>query len=422
LSWVDIQKEIERFQPDVVGVSCLWTADYPNARKISQIVKEIDDIPVIFGGAHTTALPEEVLSNNTVDYVVIGEGELTLPRLLKCLGSEDGLSEIGGMGYKVNGSININPIKEYVNNLDALPFPARELFPMQKYLSSKNVHNWVYKRQPQAQMITSRGCPLSCTFCTIHSIWGKKVRFRSPGNVVDEIEMLVKEYGVQEIHFEDDNISINPERMKKICEEIIKRKLDITWTAPNGMYVHSLSRDLLKTMKESGCYRVSIGIENGNQEFLKKVLNKALNLNKVKSVVRHLRDLGIESTGFFILGIPGETKSTMKQTIALAKGLDLDDAIFSIYSPYPGTKLYDLAVSKGYVMPNMDFARFKNKYSTLNTEFLSSKEVIHYRNKALAEFQISKISHHPIRYFTTPQNYKTLRRYAKRYLKGKLSK
>jgi magnesium-protoporphyrin IX monomethyl ester (oxidative) cyclase len=350
---------------------------------------------------------------------VIGEAELALPRLLRYLDTQDRLSEIGGIGYKLNGSININPIEQYVNDLDTLPFPARHLFPMEKYLSSKNVHNWVYKRQPQAQMITSRGCPLSCAFCTIHSIWGKKVRFRSPVNVVDEIERLVTEYKVQEIHFEDDNISINPERMKKICEEIIKRKLDITWTAPNGMYAHSLNRDLLKIMKESGCYRISIGIENGNQEFLSKVLNKALNLNKVKSVVRDLRDLGIESTGFFILGIPGETRVTMKETIEFAKGLDLDDAIFSIYSPYPGTKLYNLAVSKGYLSPNMDYARFKNKYSTLNTELLSSKEVEHYRNKALAEFQVNKMVHHPIQYFTRKDNYKTLKRYAKRYIKGK---
>ena len=381
---------------------------------------EIGDIPVIFGGAHTTALPEEVLSNNTIDYVVIGEGELVLPKLLEHLGSNDKISEIGGIGYKLNGSININPIKEYVNDLDALPFPARHLFPMNKYLSSKNVHNWVYKQQPQTQMTTSRGCPLSCTFCTIHSIWGKKVRFRSPGNVVDEIEMLVKEYKVQEIHFEDDNISINPDRMKKICEEIIKRKLDITWTAPNGMYVHTLSRELLKIMKKSGCYRVSIGIENGDQEFLKNVLNKALNLKKVIAVVKDLKDLGIESTGFFILGIPGETRNTMNETINFAKRLGLDDAIFSIYAPYPGTKLYELSVQKGYISGDRDYAKFKNKYSTLNTEFLTAEEVIHCRNKALAEFQANKMFNHPVQYFSNFQNYKTLKRYAKRYIKGKL--
>jgi radical SAM superfamily enzyme YgiQ (UPF0313 family) len=143
-------------------------------------------------------------------------------------------------------------------------------------------------------------------------------------------------------------------------------------------------------------------------------------LNKVKSVVGHLRELGIESTGFFILGIPGESKNTMNETVEFAKKLDLDDAIFSIYSPYPGTKLYNLAVSKGYVSPNMDYSRFKNKYSTLNTELLSSKEVLHYRNKALAEFQVNKMLHHPIRYVTTAGNYRTLKRYAKRYFLGKL--
>lgn len=422
LTWPRIKQEIENFKPDVVGVSCLWTADYPNAKKISEIVKEIDNIPVIFGGSHTTALPEEVLSNQTIDYVVIGEGEVALPRLLEHMGNKNSLSKIDGIGYKENGNICINAINEYVSNLDQLPFPARHLFLMDKYLTSKNVHNYVFKRQPQIQMITSRGCPLDCTFCTIHSIWGKKVRFRSPENVVDEIEFLVKEYRVREIHFEDDNISINRERMQKICEEIIRRKLDITWTAPNGMYAHTLDRDLLKIMKKSGCYRVSLGIENGNQDFLKKILHKALNLNKVKSVVKDLRDLKIESTGFFILGIPGETKATMEETLKFAKSLDLDDVIFSIYSPYPGTKLYDLSISKGYIAADIDHAMFKNKYSTLNTEYLSTKEVENYRNKALFEFQVNKMLNHPLEYVTKVQNYKTIRRYCKRFLKGKLTR
>jgi len=421
LTWAEIKEEVEDFHPDFVGISCLWTADYPNAKRISEIVKKLEDIPVILGGAHTTALPQEVLSNQTIDYVVIGEGEIALPRLLKHITENKQLSNLGGIGYKANGTLKINPINEYVSNLDDLPFPARHLFPMQDYLSSQNVHNYIFKRQPQAQMITSRGCPLNCSFCTIHSIWGKKVRFRSPENVVDEIEFLVSEYGVKEIHFEDDNISINPARMKKICEEIIRRKLDIAWTAPNGMYVHTLTKDLLNTMKQSGCYRVSMGIENGNQEFLKKVLRKALNLQKVRSVAKDLKDLKIESTGFFILGIPGETTQTMEQTIDFAKSLDLDDAIFSIYSPYPGTELYDLCISKGYISPVIDHARFKNKYSTLNTEYLSAKEVENYRNRALFEFQFNKLVRHPIKYFTKAENYRTLRRYTKRFFVKKIS-
>lgn len=149
LTWQKIKKEIEHFCPDVVGVSCLWTADYPNAKKISEIVKEIDDIPVIFGGAHTTALPKEVLSNKTIDYVVIGEGELVLPRLLRNIKYNDSLSKIGGIGYKLEGKLIINLIKEYISDLDKLPFPARHLFPMDDYLSAKNVHNYIFKRQPQ---------------------------------------------------------------------------------------------------------------------------------------------------------------------------------------------------------------------------------------------------------------------------------
>jgi len=414
LTWQQIKEEIKNAKPDAVGVSCLWTADYPNAKKVSEIVKEIDDIPVIFGGAHTTAVPTEVLSNDTIDYLVIGEGELALPELLEHLGDKERLSRIGGIGYKVNGTPIINAKREFVSNLDHLPFPARHLFHMDKYLYSKNTHSFVFKRQPQAQMITSRGCPLNCTFCTIHSIWGRKVRFRSPGNVVDEIEFLVNEYDVREIHFEDDNISINRERMAAICEGIMRRKLDITWTAPNGMYAHSLNRGLLRIMKRSGCYRVALGIENGDQDFLSKVLKKAVNLQKVRSVVKDLNDLGIESVGFFILGVPGETKETMRRTIDFAKSLDLEDAFFSIYSPFPGTELYDISTSRGYVSSDTNYARFKMKYSTLTTEYLRADEVERFRNTALLEFQIKKMLNHPIRYLTRIHNYRTLRRYFKR--------
>lgn len=420
LTWDELKKRIEKIDPDVVGISCLWTADYVNATRISEIVKEIDNIPVIFGGAHTTALPKETLENKNIDYVVIGEGELSLPALLEKIGQKESLKGIHGVGFKDNGKIHINPPIKYIENLDSLPFPAGHLFPMEKYLRSKKVHGYISKRQPVAQMITSRGCPLNCNFCTIHHIWGKKWRARSAENVVDELEYLVKKYGVREIHFEDDNISLNRKRMMEICDGIIERKLDIAWTTPNGMWVQTLDRELLEKMRDSGCYRVCLGIENGNQDFLNNVIGKRIDLKKVSTVVKDLRKVGIKSTGLFIVGIPGETKETILETIKFAKSLDLDDAVFSIYSPYPGAELYELCISKGYIPADMDYYRFKNKYSTLSTEYLSAEQTEALRNRALLEFQVNKIVKHPIRYFTNFENFRTIRRYLKRFIVGKL--
>jgi len=420
LTWSEIREKIAKINPDVVGISCLCTADYINAVMVSGIVKEIDDIPVIFGGAHATALPKETLQNKNVDYVILGEGEYSLPALLESIGDKSALRRVDGIGFKENSKLNIKPITKYIEDLDSLPFPARHLFPMEKYLHTRRVHNYIAKRQPVAQMITSRGCPLKCTFCAIHHIWGRKWRFRTPKNVVDEIEHLIREYCIREIHFEDDNISLNKKRMMEICDEIIKRKLDITWTAPNGMWVQTLDRELLKKMQDSGCYRVSLGIENGNQQFLTNVVKKNMNLEKVRTVVKKLKELKIKSTGFFMVGIPGETKETILETIKFAKSLDLDDAIFSIYVPYPGAELYDISISRGYLPSNIDYYRFKNKYATLSTEHISAKQVEYLRNRALLEFQINKLIKHPVNYFTTAENYRTIRRYFKRFVIGKL--
>ncbi|TET41382.1 MAG: hypothetical protein E3J63_02135, partial [Elusimicrobia bacterium] len=155
LTWDELKKRIEGINPDVVGISCLWTADYVNAIRISKIVKEINNIPVIFGGAHATALPKETLENENIDYIVIGEGEHSFPSLLEKMGQKESLKEIHGIGFKNNGKPYINPPTKYIEELDSLPFPARHLFPMEKYLRTTRVNSYIMKRQPLAQMITS---------------------------------------------------------------------------------------------------------------------------------------------------------------------------------------------------------------------------------------------------------------------------
>ncbi len=416
VSWDTIKDRIEKANPDILGISCSYSVDINNAMKIADITKAVGNIPVIIGGAHSCALPRETLENENIDYVVIGEGEETLSLLLKNIEKRQTPDHIDGLCFKKGGNLIINPKQKYIQDLDTLPFPARHLFSMDNYIRSKKIHGFQLKRTPYTTMITSRGCPNRCVFCAIHSIWGRKWRPRNPIRVVDEIEHLVKEYGIREIHFEDDNISLNKTRMAKICDEIVNRKLDISWATPNGISVNTLDRDLIAKMKKSGCYRLFLAIESGNQYVLDHIIKKGLSLDKVKSVNSVLKEFHIEVNGCFVIGLPGETRENIQDTIDLAKRLDLDTVGFSIATPYPGSELYDIWKDK---MSN-DFSKFRLNIAHIDTDSLTSREIEKLRNKAYLEFQANKFLRHPFDYLTTKQNYKTISRYAKRIVGAKI--
>jgi len=417
LSWQEIERRIRKSSPDILGISCAYSVDISNAKKIAEIGKKVVQIPVIIGGAHSSALPRQTLEDENIDYVAIGEGEATLSLLLQSIEKGEAPAHIGGLGYKENGNVIVNPKRNFITQLDELPFPARHLFPMDKYTHSKKIHGFQLKRTPYTTMITSRGCPNRCVFCTIHTIWGRKWRSRDPIKVVDEIEYLVKEYGIREIHFEDDNISLSKTRMATICDEIVNRKLDISWATPNGISVNSLDRDIIAKMKKSGCYRLFLAIESGNQFVLDNIVKKGLSLEKVKAVNSILKDFDIEVNGCFVIGLPGETKSNIQDTIDFAMRLNLDTVAFSIATPYPGSELY--TTCKDNILTD-DFSNFRLNVATMNTAYLSRHEIEQLRNKAYLQFQINKFMKHPFNYLTTKQNYQTITRYAKRIVGAKI--
>lgn len=417
LSWEAIKNRISEYNPDILGISCSYSVDISNALKIAKITKAVGKIPVIIGGAHSSALPHETLKDKNIDYVVIGEGEETLSLLLKSIEKGQSPDHIDGLGFKRNGDFIVNPKTNHIKDLDTLPFPARHLFDMKKYVSSKKVHGFILKRTPYTTMITSRGCPQRCVFCAIHTIWGRKWRPRNPTKVVDEIEFLVKEYGIKEIHFEDDNISLSKTRMSKICDEIVNRKLDISWATPNGISVNTLDRDIIAKMKKSGCYRLFLAIESGNQFILDHIIKKGLSLEKVKAVNSILKEFDIEVHGCFVIGLPGETAKNIQNTIEFAKSLDLETVSFSIATPYPGSELYDIC--KDNIVSD-DFSNFRLNIATMNTDFLSSNQIEKLRNKAYFQFQVNKFMRHPVGYLTNPQNYKTITRYVKRIVGAKI--
>jgi radical SAM superfamily enzyme YgiQ (UPF0313 family) len=327
----EIKKEISRINPDIVGITCM-TPTIRASLEISKLTKDVSkDIITVFGGPHMSVFPKETLSYNHVDFGVISEGEVVFPDLISALNGKKKLKDIDGLVYKKNNKIKINPPKRYVKNLDSLPFPARHLLPNEKYSS-------IHADFPFTTMITSRGCPFNCSYC-FRGVFDRITRFRSPKNVVDEIEVCLN-MGFKELWFYDDTFTVNKKHASDICSEILKRNLKFKWTAITR--VDCVDYDLLKLMKKAGCYRIRYGIESGNQEILNS-MNKGITLMTAEKAIKMTKSLGIETLSFFMIGYPGEDEEKIKSTIDFAIKLDTDWAMFSNVVPFPKTELLELA-------------------------------------------------------------------------------
>ncbi len=375
-----IKTEVEKINPDIVGITAMTTY-YSVALKYVEKIKELGKLTIL-GGQHITARPAESLKESKADFVIYGEGERTIVELVNAIENNGGFSSINGIGYKNQGNIVINPRRDLIENLDTIPMPAWDLMPPKKYPPAP--HGAVAKRFPVAPIITTRGCPFNCAFCASKCIWQQKLRFRDAKSVVDEIELLVNEYGVREFHFEDDNFTANKNHALSICNEIIKRKLDIVWACPNGVRIDRIDQELLTKMKESGCYLLAFGIESGNQEILDRV-NKRLNIDMAPKIIKMVKDNGIETWGFFIIGLPGETRETARKTIEFAKKIPLDRAQFCMFTPLPGSDIFNEWVKKEGI-ENFDWEKFNFFNVIYESDSLKKEDLVELQKKAFREF------------------------------------
>lgn len=390
LDWPELYREIERIAPDVVGISCLFSSQSGNAYKVAELVKQFNpNLPIIMGGAHPSSVPEEVLANPNVDFVVLGEGEATMVKLLNHMTDITGLKQIKGIGFKHNKKIIINSEREFIENIDDISLPARHLFPMELYLNSEMGHGADLMRKPIVSMITSRGCPYNCVYCSVHTVWGRKFRARSPKNVVDEIELLVKQYGVREIHFEDDNLTLKRERMIDICKEIVARNLDIKWTTPNGVAIWTLDKEVLTWMKKAGCYKLCFGIESGDPE-TQKFIRKSIPLDKCKEIVREANKLGIWTHGFFIIGFPFEDQTSINNTLNYAIDSDLDFASFFLATPYPKTDLYAIMNENGMI-GHLTWETLRVSAASINTKYFTREELTKIQKDMFKKFVLHRV-------------------------------
>jgi magnesium-protoporphyrin IX monomethyl ester (oxidative) cyclase len=298
-------------------------------------------------------MPELVLSDPAVDYVVIGEGEETIIDLIDCLEGNKDISTLDGISYKEKGKVKIIPKTKFIEDLDKLPFPARHLLNMEKYFGLEASHGH-RKKKRFSPIVTSRGCPAGCTFCSAHRVWGRKFRARSAENVVAEMKHIKEKYGIEEIMFEDDNTTLNVQRAEKIFDLMIKEKLNFAWDTPNGIAAWTLNERLIDKMKESGCYKINLALESGSQYVLNNIIKKPLNLEKVKPFAKYAKKIGLDVGIFLIMGLPGETESQMKESFKLAAELGIWHPFVSVATPYPGSELYDTCLKRGYL--NKDFS------------------------------------------------------------------
>lgn len=317
---------------DFIGVTCA-TATFYRAKEIISRIRDFEkDTKIILGGAHVTALPVDSLRTiPELDYGVIGEGEITFSELL--------IKEsyrVNGIAYRSGSEVKFTPRREYIKDLDMLPFPARHLLPDMKLYHSglKSL------RKPVASMITSRGCPFNCIFCS-KIVFGSEYRYHSPSYVYNEVSHLISRYNIKEVTFYDDNFTLKRQRLFEICNKL--STLDITWSCLGRI---GLDKESLKKMHEAGCWNIAFGVESGNPEVL-KFIKKDLKLEKVKRTIVEARKCGIEAKGYFMLGLPLETEKTIQDTIDFAKSLPFDSVEFAITVPYPGTELYNIANEYG---------------------------------------------------------------------------
>ena len=336
MSYDELENEIKKRKPDVVGITTT-TSTLIDSIITAKIIKKIDnDIKVVFGGPHAHIYPEETINFPEVDFLILGEGEITFTELLRKIENYEELKRVKGIVFKHDDRIVNTGYRRFIEDLDSLPFPARHLTPYKKYYSL------IAKLNPITTMFTSRGCPYRCLFCHRPHM-GKKFRARSSENVVEEIEECVN-MGIHEILIYDDTFNVDKQRVLAICNLIKKRGLEINFDI--RARIDRINKEMLIVLKEAGCVRIHYGIESANQRIL-EILRKGITVEQAEKVIKMTKDVEIETLAYFMIGNPTETREEILNTIKFAKKLNPDYCHFSVTTPFPATPLYELGLEKG---------------------------------------------------------------------------
>lgn len=337
----NIIKIIKRFSPDVIGISSV-TPTVKAGYLIAKYVKKYDrDIPVVMGGPHVSAMYSEALKTGYVDYVVVGEGELTTEGLINYISHGDpDIRDIKGLAYiDRDGLIRFNGARPFIKNLDILPEPARHLLPMDHYTLFDKPIKIIH-------VMASRGCPYGCIYCTTSYFWGRRYRIRDPRSVADEVERNIERYKTNIVAFTDDELTLSKRWIMELTREFRERNLDIIYTC--GSRVNSIDREMLYNLKRTGCSVIYYGVESYNNRDLERI-RKRITVDQIWRAIKLTKEYGIGSAGSFIIGFPWQSIEDMRKTVEFAVRLDVDYAQFTVATPYPATPLFEMARRQGLI-------------------------------------------------------------------------
>lgn len=377
----------------LVGLSAV-TSTINGAFELAERIKKAKkELPIILGGIHATISPEDCAKNPFIDFVAIGESENTMVDFINELQKENPVfSQVKGLAYESNGTIVINEKRELENNLDNFPFPARHLLKNPSSYSPPDA-----ERVPVTPIFFTRGCPGKCTYCCTKQIFGRRMRFRTVNNIMQEIGKIV-ELGYKEIHILDDAFTANKKWVLELCSKISERNYDLTFEISNGLRADMINEEVLNALKSIGVKNVGFGVESGNEQILKNI-KKGISKEKVRNAVKLAKKIGFEVWGFFIIGLPGETPQTVKDTINFAKELDPDFAKFLILKPFPGSEVYNQLFEQNLI-DSFDFQRYGVYTGPVHhLEQMTADEILYWQKRAFRSFYLrpGKILQHLLR-------------------------
>jgi anaerobic magnesium-protoporphyrin IX monomethyl ester cyclase len=349
----------------------------------SAMEEEAPNVKRLIMGLHPSALPKRTLLEENVDFVCKGEGFLTLSRLIDVL--KEGRQEfnIPGLYYMQNGNVCAGPAPVVVENIDVLPRPAWDLLPMQRY----RAHNWhcfenIEHRMPYGVIYSSLGCPFKCSFCCINALFGKSgIRYRSPKNVIEEIDWLVETYGIRNIKIIDEMFAMNNEHVSNLCDLIIEHGHNLNiWAYAR---VNTVNQNMLAKMKKAGINWVAYGFESGNQRILGNV-SKGISLDKMLNIVDMTYKEGLYICANFIFGLPDDDFDSMQDTLNLAMQINAEWANFYSTMAFPGSKLYEEAIKKGIPLPETweGYSQYSYECFPMATKYLTNKHILRFRDDA----------------------------------------
>ena len=353
--WEEVKKSIQDYNPSVIGLT-VKSQNFTSATIIAKIAKKINpDIKIIVGGAHSTMNGKKVFDSSYIDFACIGEGENTVAELINALEKDLDLNTVDGLMFRDKEKIITTKPREYIDDLDSLDFALNHAPKVLKDFDK-------YPRRAFGYIFGSRGCPYACTFCESKAMWTRKVRYRSPENIVEELKLMQK-FGIKEVNFDDDTFGISKKNIKVMNKLMHDELPNMTYTCETVVQL-AKDEEVVKDMKYGGCTGTYVGIESGNNEMLKSI-KKTQTTDECISAIRNLQKHGIDSHAFIMVGFPNETEETFKETMDFIPKLKPDNVIFSVFTPYPGSDLFYQCQKDGIIDGEFDLSIY-NHQSPLN--------------------------------------------------------